>query len=142
MAGAGSTGGAVTVLVVDDDADIRVALEMSLTYEGYAVWTAANGRQALLRLKKEALEGRAPDVLLCDVKMPDMDGLELLGEVQELEDAPPVVMISGHADVPTAVDAVRRGAVDFLEKPLDQIRVLVSLRGALRQKQLTAENTG
>ena len=142
MAGAGSTGGAVTVLVVDDDADIRVALEMSLTYEGYAVWTAANGRQALLRLKKEALEGRAPDVILCDVKMPDMDGLELLGEVQELEDAPPVVMISGHADVPTAVDAVRRGAVDFLEKPLDQNRVLVSLRGALRQKQLTAENTG
>ncbi|MEM7308066.1 MAG: sigma-54 dependent transcriptional regulator [Planctomycetota bacterium] len=133
---------ATTVLVVDDDADIRVALEMSLRYEGYEVWTSNNGRQALQRLEKEAEGGRRPDLLLCDVKMPDMDGMELLGEIQERPDAPPVVMISGHADVAMAVDAVRRGAIDFLEKPLDQNRVLVSIKSALRQKQLAAENTG
>jgi DNA-binding NtrC family response regulator len=142
MKNGGEPKGAVTVLVVDDDADIRVALEMNLKYEGYAVWTAANGRQALQRLAKEAQEGRAPDVILCDVKMPDMDGLEFLGEAQELEEGPPVIMISGHADVAMAVDAVRRGATDFLEKPLDQNRLLVSLRGALRQKELAAENSG
>ena len=137
-----SGAGGITVLVVDDDADIRVALEMNIRYEGYEVWTATNGRTALTRLNKERENGASPDLILCDVKMPDMDGMELLGEVQELPDAPPVVMISGHADVAMAVDAVRRGAVDFLEKPLDQNRVLVSIRSALRQKQLTKENTG
>jgi DNA-binding NtrC family response regulator len=131
-----------TILVVDDDPDIRVALEMNLKYEGYEVWTASNGRQALQRLAKEGNEGRKPALILCDVKMPDMDGMEVLGEVQELEDAPPVVMISGHADVAMAVEAVRRGAVDFLEKPLDQNRLLVSIGGALRQRELTTENTG
>jgi two-component system nitrogen regulation response regulator NtrX len=73
--------------------------------------------------------------------MPEMDGLTLLEALQEREDPPAGVMISGHGDVATAVDAVRRGAVDFLEKPLDQNRVLVSLRNALRQEQLSKENT-
>ncbi len=133
---------ATTVLVVDDDADIRVALEMLLRYEKFEVWTANNGKQGLQRLAKEKEAGEAPDLILCDVKMPDMDGMEMLGELQEIPEAPPVVMISGHADVAMAVDAVRRGAVDFLEKPLDQNRVLVSIKSALRQKQLKRENTG
>jgi len=131
-----------TVLVVDDDADICVALEMLLQYEGFEVWTAKNGRQALARLDAEARDSRRADVLLADVKMPDMDGLTLLAEIQEREDAPPVVMISGHADVATAVDAVKRGATDFLEKPLDQNRVVVALRSALRQTELARENSG
>jgi len=132
----------ITILVVDDDADICVALEMILRYEGFEVWTANNGKNALARLAKEAESGTRPDLILTDVKMPDMDGLTLLDHVTEDPHAPPVIMISGHGDITTAVDAVRRGAVDFLEKPLDQNRVLVSLRNALRQDRLAQENTG
>ena len=125
------------VLVVDDDPDICVALEMTLSYEGFEVWTAKNGKLALARLDAEA---RGPDVLLSDVKMPDMDGLSLLRAVVKRPDPPPVVMISGHADVKTAVDAVKEGAADFLEKPLDQNRVLVAVRNAMRQQALAREN--
>jgi len=132
---------APTVLVVDDDADIRLALELLLDVEGFAVWTARGAKDALARLDEEALQGRRPDAVLCDVKMPGMDGLEFLAQVGKRADPPPVVMISGHADVAMAVDAVKRGAVDFLEKPLDQHRVLVSLRGALRHGHLARENT-
>ncbi len=130
------------VLVVDDDPDICVALEMTLKYEGFAVWTARSGKLALARLDAEEREGRRPDVVLTDVKMPDQDGLSLLGAITRRPDPPPVVMISGHADVATAVDAVKQGAADFLEKPLDQNRVLVALRNALRQKALARENVG
>ncbi len=131
-----------TVLVVDDDADICVALEMLLNYEGFEVWTASNGRKALVRLDHEEGGGRRADVILTDVKMPDMDGIGLLEEIRQRPDPPPVIMISGHGDVATAVDAVKRGAADFLEKPLDQNRVLVSLRNALRGERLSQENTG
>ena len=142
---AGEAGGAeerTRVLVVDDDADIRVALEMLLKYEGFEVWTSKDGREALARMDREAQDGRSPALILSDVKMPGMDGLELLEAIQERADAPPVVMVSGHADVEMAVDAVRRGAQDFLEKPLDQNRVLVALRNALRHSELARENTG
>src|SRR6185436_18065737 len=74
------------------------------------------------------------------VKMPDMDGLALLEKLREQPEPPAVVMISGHGDVSVAVDAVRRGAQDFLEKPLDQNRVLVALQNALRQTRLAKEN--
>ncbi len=130
-----------TVLVIDDDPDICVALEMLLKYEGFEVWTASNGKLALARLDKEQAAGRAPDLILTDVKMPDMDGLALLDRVRERANPPPVVMISGHGDVATAVDAVKRGAVDFLEKPLDQNRVLVGLQNALRHTRLEKENS-
>ncbi|MEW6074331.1 MAG: sigma-54 dependent transcriptional regulator [Planctomycetota bacterium] len=137
----GGAGPRTTVLVVDDDADICVALEMLLEYEGFEVWTASNGRQALQRLDHEARAGRRADLVLSDVKMPDLDGLGLLEALVARPGAPPVVMISGHGDVATAVDAVKRGALDFLEKPLDQNRVLVSLRNALRRGRLEQENT-
>ncbi len=136
------SGEPVTVLVVDDDADICVAVEMSLTYEGFEVWTAPNGKQALARLDKEEENGRAPAVILTDVKMPEMDGLTLLGELREREHAPPVIMISGHGDIDTAVEAVKLGAIDFLQKPIDQNRLVVSVQNALRQTRLAAENTG
>ena len=132
---------ATTVLVVDDDPDICAALEMLLRYEGYEVWTAPSGKQALARIEREAPARRA-DLVITDVKMPDMDGLSLLERVRQRPDPPAVVMISGHADVATAVDAVRRGALDFLEKPLDQNRVLVALQNALRQTRLVRENSG
>ncbi|MFT7663106.1 MAG: two-component system nitrogen regulation response regulator NtrX, partial [Planctomycetota bacterium] len=131
-----------TILVVDDDGDIRVALEMLLQYEGFDVWTARDGNEALKRLEKEREDGRAPVLILTDVKMPGLDGMGLLEELQKRAVGLPVVMISGHADVAMAVDAVRRGAVDILEKPLDQNRVLISIRSALRQGQLKLENTG
>jgi len=129
-----------TVLVVDDDPDICVALEMLLRYEGFEVWTAPNGKQALARLDREQAAGRRAELLLTDVKMPELDGLGLLEQVRQRPDPPAVVMISGHGDVATAVDAVRRGAIDFLEKPLDQNRVLVALQNALRQTRLAKEN--
>jgi two-component system nitrogen regulation response regulator NtrX len=131
-----------TILVVDDDADIRVALEMILKYEGFDVWTAKNGKQALQRLDKELEDCREPALILSDVKMPEMDGLTFLAELRAREEPPPVIMISGHGDIAMAVEAVRNGAVDFLEKPLDQNRVLVSLRGALKRQALEVENVG
>jgi len=128
------------VLVVDDDGDIRMSLEMMLNYEGYEVWTARDGEEALARLDKEALAGRNAEVALCDVKMPRLDGPGLLDALAQRAQRPSVIMISGHGDVPTAVDALRRGAVDFLEKPLEHNRVSTSLKSALRERALAAEN--
>ena len=129
-----------TVLVVDDDADIRQALEMILRYEGFEVWTAKDGQQALDRLDEERERGARPDVVLSDVKMPRLDGLELLEALRERNAGLPVVMVSGHADVATAVEAVQRGAADFLEKPLEQNRVVVSIKNALEGGRLRREN--
>ena len=130
------------VLVVDDDGDIRLALEMLLQYEGYAVWTARHGQEALARMEAEAKEGRRPAVILTDLKMPNVDGLELLEKVQSQENPPPVILISGHGDVATAVDAMQRGAANFLEKPLVDNRVLVTIQSALHADRLEKENTG
>ena len=123
------------VLVVDDDPGIRDALRMILEYEGYQVTTAADGKSALTSLDSERV-----DAVLLDIKMPGMDGLEILDRIAEREAAPPVLMISGHGDIATAVEATRRGAVDFLEKPPERERILVSLRNALSRNSLAAEN--
>jgi two-component system nitrogen regulation response regulator NtrX len=131
-----------TILVVDDDADIRATLELILQYEGFEVWTARDGAEALARLARERDEGRKPAAVLTDVKMPRLDGLGFLDEVQKLPSPPPVIMVSGHGDVAMAVDAVKRGAVDFIEKPLEQNRVLLSISHALRERSLAAENVG
>ncbi len=131
----------VPVLVVDDDADVRLALEMTLQYQGFEVWTAKDGQEALKRIEAEARTGRRPGVVVTDLKMPGMDGLALLEKIRALDTPPPVVVVSGHGDVATAVDAVKRGAANFLEKPLDEERVLVTIRAALREGKLTAENT-
>ncbi|HIF41157.1 MAG TPA: sigma-54-dependent Fis family transcriptional regulator [Planctomycetes bacterium] len=130
------------ILVVDDEGDIRQSLEMLLTYEGYEVWTAKDGKEAIARLDRESEEGRSPALVLTDLKMPGLDGLGLLDAIQEREPAPPVILISGHGDVAIAVDAMKRGASNFLEKPLDENRVLVTLRATLRMRKLAAENTG
>ncbi|MBV20665.1 MAG: hypothetical protein CMJ61_00685, partial [Planctomycetaceae bacterium] len=115
---------------------------MLLTYEGYEVWTAKDGNEAIARLDREAEDGRSPVLVLTDLKMPSLDGLGLLDAIQERETAPPVILISGHGDVAVAVDAMKRGASNFLEKPLDENRVLVTLRATLRMRKLAAENTG
>ncbi len=124
-----------TVLVVDDEKAIRDSLRMILEYEGYQVEEAAGGSQALARVAD-----RPPDAVLLDIKMPEMDGLELLRAFRERGYDVPVLMISGHADVATAVEATRRGAYDFFEKPLQRERVLLSLRNAVESSRLQAEN--
>jgi two-component system, NtrC family, nitrogen regulation response regulator NtrX len=123
------------VLVVDDDTGIRDALRMILEYEGYQVLTAADGKTALASLDSERV-----DAVLLDIKMPGMDGLETLDRIAERDAAPPVLMISGHGDIATAVEATRRGAVDFLEKPPERERILLSLANALSRNTLVAEN--
>ena len=137
-----SKGGRRAILVADDDGDIRLALEMLLQYEGFEVWTAKNGEEAWARLEAERGAGNAPALVLTDLKMPGLDGLELLDRIHAGEDAPPVILISGHGDVATAVDAMQRGAANLLEKPLDENRVLVTLRTTLRNQELATENTG
>jgi len=141
---AAAKGGAerTAILVVDDDGDIRLALEMLLQYEGFEVWTAKDGAEALARLAREAQAGRSAALVLSDLKMPNVDGLQLVDRARELPDAPPVVLISGHGDVPVAVEAMQRGAANFLEKPLDESRVLVTIRSVLRERQLARENRG
>ena len=130
------------VLVVDDDGDIRVALEMLLSYEGFEVWTAKDGEEALRRLDVEEAKGRRPTVVLTDLKMPRLDGMALLERLQGRPTPPPVVIVSGHGDISTAVEAMRKGAVNFLEKPLEENRVLVTIRGILRENRLATENQG
>ncbi len=123
-----------TILVVDDEAAIRTALDQILTYESYRVLTAPSGRAAL-----EVLDGEKVDALLLDIKMAGMDGFEVLGRMQAAGHDQPVVVISGHGTIETAVEAVRRGAYDFLEKPLDRSRLLVTLANALEHRSLRTE---
>ncbi|MEM6457422.1 MAG: sigma-54 dependent transcriptional regulator [Acidobacteriota bacterium] len=125
------------VLIVDDEADIRDSLSMILEYEGYRVDEAHDGRTALAKVAE-----RAPDAVLLDIKMPGMDGLETIEALRARGYAMPVLMISGHGDIQTAVEATRAGAYDFFEKPLQQERVLLSLRNALESQRLRAEREG
>ena len=123
-----------SVLIVDDEAAIRDSLRMVLEFEGYRVDEAASGAQALVRVAD-----RLPDAVVLDIKMPEMDGLELLKRLRERGYDMPVLMISGHADVATAVEATRRGAYDFFEKPLQRERVLLALRNATEAFRLQTE---
>ncbi len=124
------------ILVVDDEEGIRHVLRQVLEYEGHEVRTADGGGQALT-LHEEF----DPELTFLDVKMERMDGLEVLGRIREREPEAVVVMISGHGSIETAVEATRRGAYDFLEKPLDTDRILVTIRNALQQRGLSQEVT-
>ncbi len=122
------------ILVVDDEEPIRKTLRMTLEYEGYDVSEASSGSEALEKIDKEP-----PELVFLDIKMPGMDGLEVLEEVRERTTAPQVVMISGHGTVDTAVQATKLGAFDFIEKPLETERVLLAVRNALERKELQEE---
>jgi two-component system, NtrC family, nitrogen regulation response regulator NtrX len=122
------------VLVIDDEASIRDSLRMILEFEGYRVEEAGGGREALVKVGKET-----PDAVLLDIKMPEMDGLDVLSAFRERGYDMPVLIITGHGDVSTAVEATRRGAFDFFEKPLERDRVLVSLRNAVESYRLQQE---
>ena len=123
------------LLVIDDEAAIRDSLKMILEYEGYEVLTAATGEEGIAQAEREA-----PDLMFLDVKMPAMDGLEVLQRLRHLVEATPVVVISGHGTVSTAVEATKLGAFDFIEKPLETERLLVTVRNALDSRRLRTEN--
>src|SRR3954468_2930685 len=123
------------ILVIDDEAPIRDSLKMTLEYEGYEFIGAATGQEGLTLAEREA-----PDLVLLDVKMPGMAGLEVLDRLRAMNDSLPVVVVSGHGTISTAVEATKKGAFDFIEKPFASDRVLVSLRNALDQRQLRDEN--
>jgi two-component system nitrogen regulation response regulator NtrX len=123
------------VLVVDDESDIRSSLRMILEYEGYDLSEASSGEEALRRLESDR-----PDAVLLDIKMPRMDGLEILARVKQSDPALPVVVVSGHGTIATAVEATRLGAFDFMEKPLERDRVLLVVRNALESGRLEKEN--
>ena len=123
------------ILIADDEAPIRRTLRDILEYEGYDIEEAADGAEAL----KLAKTGEH-DLMLLDIKMPKRDGMEVLETLSSTDLGLPVVMISGHGTVETAVEATRLGAVDFIEKPPDLNRLLVTVRSALEKSQLETEN--
>jgi two-component system nitrogen regulation response regulator NtrX len=124
------------ILVIDDEAAIRDSLRMTLEYEGYEFVGAATGQEGLALVERENF-----DLVLLDVKMPGMDGLDVLGRLHAMNETLPVVMISAHGTPSTAVDAMRRGALDFLEKPFESTeRLRVTIQSSLERAQLRDEN--
>ncbi|MBR5724487.1 MAG: sigma-54-dependent Fis family transcriptional regulator [Bacteroidales bacterium] len=123
------------VLIIDDERAIRNSLGEILTDEGYEVDTAEDGAVALQKVEKEKY-----DVIFCDIKMPGMDGVEVLGKFTEMGLDAAVVMISGHADIVTAVECIKKGAFDFVQKPLDLNRILITIKNASERVTLTTQN--
>ena len=119
------------ILVVDDESSIRASLRMILQHAGYRFSEAATGQEGLDRISADE-----PDVAILDVKMPGMDGLEVLEALRRQGRDIPVIVISGHGDIDTAVRAVKLGAFNFVEKPFGEERVLVEIRNALEQRRL------
>ena len=124
-----------SILVVDDETDIRKSLRGILEEEGYKVSTAESGEACL-----DVLTTRSFDVILLDIWLPGMDGLETLEKIKDHEDAPEVIIISGHGTIETAVRATKLGAFDFLEKPLSLERTLILIKNALQARRLRGEN--
>ncbi len=124
------------ILVIDDEEAIRESLDLVLRYEHHEVALAADGEQGLAALK----EAPETELVFLDIKMPGRDGLEVLADIAEARPDVAVVMISGHGTIDTAMEATRRGAFDFLEKPLDRDRVLLTVRNAHQTRRLQREN--
>jgi two-component system, NtrC family, nitrogen regulation response regulator NtrX len=122
------------ILIIDDEKSIRKTLREILEYEKYQVDEAADGVEGLTLIQKEKY-----DIILCDIKMPKMDGIEVLDKVMQLSIDTPVVMVSGHGNIETAVEAVKKGAFDFIAKPLDLNRLLVTIRNAMDKSTLVKE---
>lgn len=122
------------VLIVDDEASIRRTLKEILLFEKYTIDEACDGLECLAKVKQGAY-----DIIILDIKMPKMDGIETLEKLQQIAPDIPVVVISGHANIDTAVEAVKKGAFDFVPKPPDLNRLLITLRNALERHNLVAE---
>lgn len=121
------------ILVVDDESSIRRTLKDILEFEKYEVDLASNGKDAL-----ELIKNQLYDVILLDIKMPEIDGMEVLEKLHEFTDCP-VVMISGHGTIDTAVEAIKKGAYDFIVKPPDLNRLLITIRNAIDKKDLVVQ---
>lgn len=128
------TTGMSRILVIDDERSIRNTLKDILEFEKYKVDVAEDGFKAMELIKITDF-----DVILCDIKMPGMDGIEVLQKIEELKPDTPVVMISGHGNIDTAVESIKKGAFDFIEKPLDLNRLLITLRNAMDKSTLITE---
>ena len=122
------------ILIIDDERAIRRALREILEFEEFEVDEAENGKQGLDKAKVEEF-----DIIFCDIKMPEMDGMEVLEGLQKAKVDTPVIMISGHGNIETAVQAIKKGAFDFIEKPLDLNRILVTIRNANDKTTLIEE---
>jgi DNA-binding NtrC family response regulator len=122
------------ILIVDDEPMIRTTLREIFEYEKYEIDEAENAKNALNMLEKQKYK-----VILSDIKMPDMNGIEFLEELQKTNISVPVIMITGHGDIETAVEALKKGAFDFIQKPLDLNRLLISVRHALEKEHLVGE---
>jgi DNA-binding NtrC family response regulator len=122
------------ILVVDDERAIRRALREILEFEGFEVDEAENGKDGLKMVKNDVY-----DIMFCDIKMPEMDGIEVLEGILKAKVDIPIIMISGHGNIETAVQAIKKGAFDFIEKPLDLNRILVTIRNAKDKTVLIEE---
>ena len=123
------------ILVIDDEAGIRSSLKGILEDEGYSVKAVVTGEEALKLLQKDNF-----DLILLDIWLPEMNGIEILKKIKKMDENPQVVMISGHGTVETAVEAIKLGAHDFLEKPLSLEKVILTVKNSFIQKKLEEEN--
>ncbi|MEI8053516.1 MAG: sigma-54 dependent transcriptional regulator [Bacteroidota bacterium] len=122
------------ILIIDDEKAIRKTLSEILSFEGHKIDEAADGEEGL----KKFIE-KTYDVVLCDIKMPKMDGIEFLEKAKQFNSDVPIIMISGHGNIDTAVDAVKKGAYDYISKPPDLNRLLITLRNASEKQDLVVE---
>ena len=122
------------ILIIDDEKAIRKTLSEILSYEGYKIDEAADGEEGIKKFSSTTY-----DVVLCDIKMPRIDGLEFLEKAKEINADVPIIVISGHGNIETAVEAVKKGAFDYISKPPDLNRLLITLRNALDKQTLVTE---
>jgi two-component system nitrogen regulation response regulator NtrX len=123
-----------SILIIDDEKAIRKTLSEILSYEGYKIDEAADGEEGIKKFRETTF-----DVVLCDIKMPKMDGIEFLEKAREINSDVPIIVISGHGNIETAVEAVKKGAFDYISKPPDLNRLLITLRNALDKQTLVSE---
>lgn len=123
-----------SILIIDDEKSIRKTLTEILSYEGYKIEEASDGEEGLKKFKEKNF-----DLVLCDIKMPKLDGIEFLEKAREINDEVPIIIISGHGNIETAVEAVKKGAYDYISKPPDLNRMLITLRNAMEKNSLVAE---
>src|SRR6266496_620880 len=122
------------ILIIDDEKAIRKTLSGILSFEGYKIDEAGDGEDGLRKFKEKNY-----DVVLCDIKMPKIDGIEFLQKAGEANADVPIIMISGHGNIETAVEAVKTGAFDYISKPPDLNRLLITIRNAMDRKNLISE---
>ncbi len=123
-----------SILIIDDEKSIRKTLNEILSFEGYKIDEAADGEEGLKKFREKNY-----DLVLCDIKMPKLDGIEFLERAKEINNETPIIIISGHGNIETAVEAVKKGAFDYISKPPDLNRMLITLRNAMERTTLVEE---